>query len=84
MCIFKVKSLCNARESVSYTSALIPEALGYQSQEEFEQQLESTETNAGATMSSFRHGENYRPDGAQALRREDSVTRSGPQTASRR
>ena len=36
---------------------------------------------AGATMSFFRHGEDYRPDGAQGLRRADSITRSGPQTA---
>lgn len=32
-------------------------ALGYQPPAEFEQQLESTATNAGATMSFFRHGE---------------------------
>jgi len=50
-------------------------ALGYQSPDEFEQQLKSTATSAGATMSFFRHGEDYRPDGAEAK------TESGPQTA---
>jgi transposase InsO family protein len=35
-------------------------ALGYQSPDEFEQQLESTAASAGATMSFFRHGEDYR------------------------
>jgi len=39
-------------------------ALGYQSPDEFERQLESTITSSGASMSFFRHGENYRPDGA--------------------
>lgn len=32
-------------------------------------------------MSFFRHAEDYRPDGADALRGTDSITRSGPQTA---
>jgi len=50
-------------------------ALGYQSPDEFEQQLKSTATSAGATMSFFRHGEDYRPGGAEAK------TESGPQTA---
>jgi len=50
-------------------------ALGYQSPDEFERQLKSTATNAGARMSFFRHGEDYRPDGTPAK------TKSGPQTA---
>ena len=50
-------------------------ALGYQPPEEFEQLLESSTINAGATMSFFRHGEDYRPDA------EVAKTKSGPQTA---
>ncbi|MCA1573696.1 MAG: hypothetical protein LC770_03995 [Acidobacteria bacterium] len=46
----------------------------YRLPEEFEQQLESTATSAGATMSFFRHEEDYRPDGPH-------TTRSGPQAA---
>ena len=42
---------------------------------EFEQQVESTTINAGPTMSFFRHGEDYRPDGAV------TKTKSGPQTS---
>jgi hypothetical protein len=64
-----------------YNRCRLHSALGYKPPEEFEQQLESTATYAGATMSFFRHGEDYRPDGAQASRRADSITRSGPQTA---
>src|SRR6202140_2822700 len=64
-----------------YNRCRLHSALGYRSPEEFEQQLESATTFAGATMSFFRHGEDYRSDGAQALRSADSITRSGPQTA---
>ena len=58
-----------------YNRCRLHSALGYQPPEEFEQLLESSTVNAGATMSFFRHGEDYRPDGALAK------TKSGPQTA---
>ena len=58
-----------------YNRCRLHSALGYRSPDEFEQQLKSTATSAGATMSFFRHGEDYRPDGAEAR------TESGPQTA---
>jgi transposase InsO family protein len=58
-----------------YNRSRLHSALGYQSPDEFERQLKSTATNAGARMSFFRHGEDYRPDGTPAK------TKSGPQTA---
>jgi len=58
-----------------YNRCRLHSALGYQPPEEFEQQLESTTINTGATMSFFRQGEDYQPDGALAK------TKSGPQTA---
>ena len=58
-----------------YNRCRLHSALGYQPPEEFEQLLESSTVNAGATMSFFRQGEDYRPDGALAK------TKSGPQTA---
>ena len=64
-----------------YNRCRLHSALGYKTPEEFEQAITSTATSAGATMSFFRHGEDYRPDGAEALRGTDSITRSGPQTA---
>lgn len=64
-----------------YNRCRLHSALGYKPPEEFEQQVESATTSAGATMSFFRHEEIYRPDGTKALRRTDPKTRSGPQTA---
>ena len=58
-----------------YNRCRLHSALGYQPPEEFEQLLESSTVNAGATMSFFRHGEDYRPDA------EVAKTKSGPQTA---
>jgi putative transposase len=56
-----------------YNRVRLHSALAYQPPEEFEQALVSPNRAAAATMSFFRHGEDYRPDAA-------SVIGSGPQT----
>ena len=58
-----------------YNRCRLHSALGYRPPEEFEQQLKPATTCAAATMSFFRHGEDYRPDSVL------SMTRSDPQTA---
>ena len=58
-----------------YNRCRLHSALGYKPPEEFEQAVASNTSSAGATMSFFRHAEDYRPDDAS------SMTKSGPQTA---
>ena len=64
-----------------YNRCRLHSALGSKPPEEFEQALESATASSGATMSFFRHAEFYRPDGTNALRGTDSITKSGPETA---
>jgi putative transposase len=64
-----------------YNRCRLHSALGYKSPEEFEQAAASNASSIGATMSFFRHGEDYRPDGAKRAGRTDSMTKSGPQAA---
>lgn len=56
-----------------YNRVRLHSALSYQPPEEFEQSLVPTLSTSAATMSFFRHGEDYRPDAT-------NETGSGPQT----
>jgi len=56
-----------------YNRCRLHSALGYKTPEEFEQALDASTSAAGATMSFFRHAEDYRPD-------DSSLTGSDPQT----
>ncbi len=64
-----------------YNRCRLHSALGYNTPEEFEQTVGSMNVAAGATMSFFRHPEDYRPDEINPSRGPDSITRSGQQTA---
>lgn len=65
-----------------YNRSRLHSALGYKTPEEFEQNIDSTTASSGATMSFFRHAEDYRPDDANSARGPEPITRSDPQAGS--
>jgi len=65
-----------------YNRCRLHSALGYKSPEEFEQKLDSTTASTGATMSFFRHGEDYRPDDANSSAKPRSKNKERPASRS--
>src|SRR4030095_7342109 len=57
-----------------YNRCCLQSAVGYQPPEAFEQQLEFVATSAGATMSFFRHAEDYRPDATRPKAKSGAQT----------
>ena len=65
-----------------YNRCRLHSALGYLSPDQFEKRLESAATAASATMSFFRQGKDYRPDGPDRTELYATAkTKSGLQTA---
>jgi putative transposase len=61
-----------------YNRCRLHSALGYQPPQEFEQALAATTVSAGATMSFFRHEEDYRSDGPLAKRSDGPLAKNDP------
>jgi transposase InsO family protein len=57
-----------------YNSVRLHSSIGYQSPDEFEQSLVLTSSAVAATMSFFRHGEDYRPDAANKIGSDPQAT----------
>jgi putative transposase len=66
-----------------YNRCRLHSALGYQPPQEFEQALASTTVSAGATMSFFRHEEDYRSDGPLTKRSDGPLAKNEERPADR-